>query len=425
MSRQPYEPYSTYSPLPKQRAWHKASSKHQVVAFIGGLGSGKTLALCQEALKMARINRGCLGIVAAPTYRMLDDTVIPTFFDFVCEEKKVKWSKSKMQVDFRNGSRIIFRSLEHPDRLRGPNAAWALVDEAPLCRERAFDIVLGRVRDPRAKLRQVKIVGNPRGYNWVYRRFVEDPQPGYKLIRTSTYENPTLPPEYISLLRSSYSASLAKQELGGEFISLEGMVYPFSRKLHVVEGLRERCEEQGLPLFAGMDLGWKNPTAVLDFHVSEFIDADGGADTEVYLTGEFYESFVSTERLADRLKSRDYEWVACDPAGRQRRQEADGKSMIRSLRARGAPRIRTRSEGIVTGIKVVSRFMQDDVGRVRFYVDSRCTNYIREVEAYTWQETPEGKPDRENPKEGEDHAMDAKRYFFVVRFPEYVARFKL
>lgn len=423
MSSQPYEPYGTYSPLPKQLAWHRCAEP--VAGFIGGLGSGKTLALCHEALKLSRINAGCLGIVAAPTYRMLDDTVLPTFFDFVCNPEKVNFQKAKMQVDFPNGSRIIFRSLEHPDRLRGPNAAWSLIDEAPLCRERAFDIVLGRVRDPRAKLRQVKIVGNPRGFNWVYKRFVEQPLAGYRLFRTSTYENPTLPPEYIRTLQGSYGANLAAQELGGEFVSLEGLVYPFSRKLHVIPGLRERCEAQQLPLYGSMDFGWANPTAVLDFHVSEFLNEDGQRDTEVYLTSEFYETHVSNERLADYLKAKDYEWVSCDPAGRQRRQEADGKSMVRSLRSRGAPTIRTKSSGILTGVRVVSRFMQDDLGRVRLFVDSRCTNFIREVEAYTWQETAEGKPDKENPKEGEDHAADALRYFFIVRFPEYVTRFEL
>jgi hypothetical protein len=58
------------------------------LAFVGGIGSGKTVAGCARALAAglgwigpARIKTPNLGIVTAPTYPMLRDATVRTFLD--------------------------------------------------------------------------------------------------------------------------------------------------------------------------------------------------------------------------------------------------------------------------------------------------------------------------------------------------------
>src|ERR1700733_7470320 len=61
-----------YHPLPSQDKFHK--SKARFKGFSGPVGSGKSQALCQEALRLSYINAGRVGLIGAPTYPMLRDT---------------------------------------------------------------------------------------------------------------------------------------------------------------------------------------------------------------------------------------------------------------------------------------------------------------------------------------------------------------
>jgi hypothetical protein len=57
-----------YHPLPSQRRFH--DSKARFKGFSGPIGSGKSQALCQEALKLAYLNSGRTGLLGAPTYEV-------------------------------------------------------------------------------------------------------------------------------------------------------------------------------------------------------------------------------------------------------------------------------------------------------------------------------------------------------------------
>jgi hypothetical protein len=55
-----------YEPLPSQVAFH--ASEARIKGFSGPIGSGKSAALCHEAIKLAYLNPGRSGLVGAPTY---------------------------------------------------------------------------------------------------------------------------------------------------------------------------------------------------------------------------------------------------------------------------------------------------------------------------------------------------------------------
>jgi hypothetical protein len=57
-----------YAPLPSQRKFH--ASKARFKGFSGPIGSGKSQALCQEAIRLTYLNPGRQGLVGAPTYTM-------------------------------------------------------------------------------------------------------------------------------------------------------------------------------------------------------------------------------------------------------------------------------------------------------------------------------------------------------------------
>lgn len=55
-----------YQALPSQQKFHDSRARFK--GFSGPIGSGKSAALCQEAIKLAYLNPGRTGLIGAPTY---------------------------------------------------------------------------------------------------------------------------------------------------------------------------------------------------------------------------------------------------------------------------------------------------------------------------------------------------------------------
>jgi len=67
-----------YGALPSQKLFHDCKSRFK--GFSGPIASGKSQALCFEAVRLCYQNRGRLGLIGAPTYPMLRDATQTTLF---------------------------------------------------------------------------------------------------------------------------------------------------------------------------------------------------------------------------------------------------------------------------------------------------------------------------------------------------------
>ncbi|MFM2124568.1 MAG: hypothetical protein RL328_1019, partial [Acidobacteriota bacterium] len=70
-----------YRLLPSQRRFHE--SKARFKGFSGPVGSGKTQALCAEAVRLSYKNPGRTGLIGAPTYPMLRDATIASLTEYL------------------------------------------------------------------------------------------------------------------------------------------------------------------------------------------------------------------------------------------------------------------------------------------------------------------------------------------------------
>ena len=61
-----------HSRLPSQQKFHDSQAAFK--GFSGPIGSGKSQALCQEAIRLSYQNPGRTGLIGAPTYPMLRDS---------------------------------------------------------------------------------------------------------------------------------------------------------------------------------------------------------------------------------------------------------------------------------------------------------------------------------------------------------------
>src|SRR5690606_38462745 len=131
------------------------------------------------------------GLIGAPTYGMLRDATLAAFLE-VCEFGQVEVELNQAQMTAMlplKQSKILFRSLENPERLRGSNLAWFGVDELTYCTEAAWNRLEARLRDPKATKAVGLGVWTPKGFDWVYRRFVSDRVEGYGLVEAKPFEN--------------------------------------------------------------------------------------------------------------------------------------------------------------------------------------------------------------------------------------------
>jgi predicted phage terminase large subunit-like protein len=188
-------------------------------AFVGGIGSGKTRAGCVEALRMPANTH---GMIVAPTYPMLRDATLRTFLELAGKGEIIKgYNKSEMAVDLIDGKRILFRSGDDADRLRGPNLGWFYLDEAAMMQPDVWMIMIGRLREAPGR---AWATSTPRGFNWLYEVF-HTASEDYAVITSSTRQNPYLPGDFVQSLERAYTSEFARQEIDGEFVEPSGTLF--------------------------------------------------------------------------------------------------------------------------------------------------------------------------------------------------------
>src|SRR5579885_328477 len=243
-----------YSPLESQRRFHASEARFK--GFSGPIGSGKSAALCHEAIKLSYINAGRTGLIGAPTFPMLRDATQAALIE-ILERNKIPHELNRADnclVFRQTKSRILFRAVEEFERLRGSNLAWFGVDELTYTSEQAWLRLEGRLRDPQAKRLCGFAVWTPKGYDWVYERFVANRVNGYEVITAEAFENHFLLqqiPDYYERLKNSYDERFYQQEVLGQYLEMNAgrVYYSFERAKNVA-----RCEIDPVrPLLWGLD----------------------------------------------------------------------------------------------------------------------------------------------------------------------------
>jgi hypothetical protein len=214
-----------YDPLESQKSFHNCNTRYK--GYSGPIGSGKSQALCQETIRLTYLNPGRTGLLGAPTYPMLRDATQATLFEILAANH-IPYEHNKAEntvVMSDTGSRILFRPVDDFERLRGTNLAWFGLDELTYTQEESWLRLEGRLRDPKATRQCGFAAWTPKGYDWVYRKFIVKKAPDYELIRAKGSENRHLlgrDPDFYERLRDSYDERFYAQEVLGEYLSQDG-----------------------------------------------------------------------------------------------------------------------------------------------------------------------------------------------------------
>ena len=228
---------------------------------------------------------------------MLRDATLTSFLEVLGSNGiRHELNKSELVLVMKDTrSRIYFRAIDDFERLRGTNLAWFGLDELTYTPEEAWLRLEGRLRDPLATQLCGFAVWTPKGFDWVYRRFVRNRVAGYDTVLAQPYENRYVLdriPDFYDRLKGSYDARFFEQEVLGEYLNVQsGTVYhAFKRS----RNLKDVELDRQLPLY------W-----ALDFNVdpmSSVIAQKNGED--VVVLDEIVLSRASTAEACDEFHER-------------------------------------------------------------------------------------------------------------------------
>jgi hypothetical protein len=435
-------------PFDWQVAFHQSPVMFK--GFSGPVGSGKSQALCYEALNLAYENPGRTGVIGAPTYPMLRDSTLTSFRELL-EENEVPYRQHKSENTItitEPNSKILFRALDNFERIRGTNLAWFGIDELTYCKEESWLRLEARLRDRKAKRLCGFASWTPKGFDWVYERFIgPDKKLNHEAFRAE--QNTALPADFYKRLESSYSERFFRQEALGEYLNVfSGQAYyPFKREVHV----RPLTFDRRYPLWWALDFNVNPMCSVIGQTINGIVrvldelvlpDSNTLAACEEFLerTQKWYGPLNIPELPEEDEDDEGQElllrlarpstmgvYVYGDPSGEARKTSASRTDwqIVKSFFGRYADKYQAHfrvpsSHGPVKDrINCVNAMLLNFAGQRRMVINTSCRELAKDFEQLAWKADPNGRPlgdlDKRDPMRS--HLSDALGYYIVREFP--------
>ena len=220
-----------YTLLPKQKEFIEVNhnNKLDVVMYQGGYGSGKTWCGSLLGVMLARKYPGCRGLVGAKEYELVKNTTLQSYFEHLdnmgyVRDRDYKYNKNDKKITLNNGSEILFKGLDDPEKFKSLNLHWAEIEEASQISDNSFKQLLGRLRNTNRKPTwpdfKYRLFGhtNPQpNKGWIWKRFVEKKADNFRLVIAPTSDNIYLPDHFVESLKDEYDPEYYRINVLGEF----------------------------------------------------------------------------------------------------------------------------------------------------------------------------------------------------------------
>ena len=371
--------------LPGQRALCQ-DTEHRTVAFVAGLGAGKTRCLSAWTTLLALDNPGTTGAVFAPTGPLVRDVVQRSLVEF-WDDLRVPYTYRasplpEYELDLPNGRVVVLcRSMENWSRIIGMNLSFIGCDEIDTTKASIARLAVhrffGRLRA--GDRRQLGLFSTPEGFGLLYSMFVEEESKGDRaLYKGKTADNPYLPPDYLATLLAEYPSNLVRAYTEGEFVSMaNAAVYPdFDRTLNSSSYALGEEDTLWVGVDFNVDRCWL-VVVVADgqrFHVvEEHIARDTPACIE--LLHRLYPSWIERKRL-----------VVCPDASARNRNALDAGIASIGLMKQGGLRLQYQAANPYVKDRVLSvnALIRNGAGERRLLVSPACKGVIRGLEQHSY-----------------------------------------
>ncbi len=297
-------------------------------------------------------------------------------------------------IELSNGSTIRMGSINQVDSVVGRSYDLIIFDEAALVDGRdAFNVALRPTLDKENS--KAIFISTPRGRNNYFAEFWQrgfsDEFSEWASVRATYHENPRLSQTDIDEAKKTMSEAEFNQEYMADFNVFEGQVWAFNHETQVND--LSEIETGRMDVFAGMDVGYKDPTAFC------VIAYDWDAQ-KYYLLDEYLDAERTTEQHAIEIRKLIHKWdidyIYIDSAAQQTRFDFAQNYDITTINAK---------KSVLDGIGHVGGIVDND----KLFVHQTCKESLMCLDQYQWDPNPNLL--KEKPKHNyASHMADALRY---------------
>lgn len=371
------------------------STKFQFL--VGGYGSSKSYHVALKIiLKLLEEKRTALVVREVyDTHRDSTFSLLSELIEDLELAHVVRVTGSPMQIKFPNGSKIIFKGMDKPAKLKSiNNVSLIWLEECSEIKYEGFKELLGRLRHPTLPLHMILSTNPVSKDNWSYlhffqdeeaQRFILDDERLYEertIITNNTYyhhstadDNKFLPESYVEQLEEmkEYDIDLYRIARRGRFgINGKRVLPQFEVQPH--EKVLAMMNEINMPMnFVGMDFGFEESyNAVLRMTV----------DVEkrwLFIYWEYYKNKQTDDETVEDLKEfiQTRERIIADSAEPKtiRYFKKMGFNMKPAKKFQGSR---------LSNTKKMKRFK-------RIICSDECKNTIRELKTLTYAVDKKGK----------------------------------
>lgn len=432
----PYQPFGAAREL-----WR---CKDPEILIEGPQGTGKTLAILHKINALCFRFPGVRILIVRKTRESMTESVLADLEANVLKDDsaypdfKSRQRSHRREYTYPNGSQIVVRGMEDPNEIKSTNFDIVAAFEATELSEVDWEYLQGRLRNGRMPYQQGICDCNPdRPSHWLNVRaerdyvvpdelkgYLPEPAPGQKQmtrLRSRHEDNPRLydhkaerwtdqGAQYLAKL-AGMSGAQRERFYKGKWAASEGLVYDFDPSAHILDYTPSfKRIPEAWKKYRAIDFGFTNPFVCL--WVAEDPDGRLIVYRQLYRTQVLVEDHA--KRIAELSAGEKYEATLAD-------HDAEDRATLNKY----GVKTKRAYKKIKTGIEAVEkRLRKAGDGKPRLFVmrDSLVdrdkdwaeaghpTSIVDEFDGYVWPKGSDGKLNKEEPVDLNNHALDAIRY---------------
>lgn len=371
---------------------------------VTGRRFGKTHVAMRELAKHASKPDQQVWYVA-PSYRMCKNIL---WDQFKGKLKDLRWidqtNEAELKIRLKNNSTIYLKGADNPDSLRGVGLNFIVLDEFQDIDPRVWTEVLRPTLSDKGG--KAMFLGTPRGVgSFSHEMFtMAQSTENWGAWTYTTLDGGNVPEEEIEQAQRDMDQKTFEQEYLATFNTYSGVVYYNFDRQH---SLKSFVNPDVTELHIGQD-----------FNVGKLASAIAIIENNtIYFVDELLLNSSSTEDTCDELKRRypnSKIIMYPDPAGRQQKTSAGGRTDISILQNAGfIVQVRKNHTPIRDRVNSVNAKLKNSRGERSLFVDPKCKNIINSLERMVY------KPETNViSKDGvHDHMADAVGYLVDFLYP--------
>ena len=362
--------------------------------LVGGYGSSKSYNVAFKILlKLGEEKRKCL--VVREVYDTIRDSCFSLFQDVATNMgiyDQLQFKSSPMQIKFPNGSTIIFKGMDKPEKLKSINDVSVIwLEECSEVKYEGYKELLGRLRHMKMSNHIICSTNPVSEDNWTYKHFFKDEENDLLVLddndlyskrivkadniyyhHSTCEDNFYLPKDYIEELNKmkKYDPDLHRVARLGRY-GVNGIkVLPQFEVMLEADVIDKISNISSRFYFYGMDFGFETSYNAL---LSVVVD---DKNKDLYIFDEYYKNKMTDDKTAIEIASYRDKLITADSAEPKtiKYYQQQGFKMRKCKKFAGSR---------LQNTKKIKRFRH-------IYCSDKCKNTIRELKNLTYAKKKNG-----------------------------------